>query len=79
MNTFFDTLRGLGFQRGPKRLVAGIGGGIAHTYGINVWLVRLLIVLASFLPIIGVGAYLVVWILTPWQDGRIPLEQSMKR
>ena len=36
MNTFFDTLRNLGFQRGPKRLVGGIGGGIARKYGFSI-------------------------------------------
>ena len=77
MTNFFDSLRGLGFRRGPERLFAGIAGSLAAGFGINVWLVRLLVLASFLLPVLGVGAYLVVWILTPWQDGSIPLEQVL--
>lgn len=77
MDSSFDPIHRLGFRRGPQRLVAGIGGGLAARLGLNVWLVRLLLLLASLLPVIGVGAYLVVWAVTPWQDDRIPLEQAV--
>lgn len=77
MTNFFDSLRGLGFRRGPERLIAGIAGSLAATFGVNVWLVRLLVLVSFLLPVLGVGAYLVVWILTPWQDGSIPLEQVL--
>lgn len=77
MERLFQSIRDVGFQRGPQRLVAGISGGIAAQYGMNVWLVRLLILVASLLPVVGVGAYLVAWAVTPWQDGSIPLEQAL--
>lgn len=73
MTKFFDSSTGL--RRGPRRIFAGIGGGIAEKLGLNVWVARLLILVSFLLPVLGIGAYLVVWILTPWQDGRIPLEQ----
>ena len=76
MNTFFDSLRNLGFRRGPQRLVAGIGGSLAVKLGLNVWLVRFLILLSFLLPVMGLGVYLLVWVLTPWQDDSIPLEQA---
>lgn len=79
MRKIFDSIRGIGFRRGPRRLVAGIGGGLAEKTGLNVWLVRLLILLSFLLPVLGFGAYLVAWILTPWQDGRIPLERVLGR
>lgn len=77
MSNFFDTLRSLGFRRGPERLFAGIAGSLAATFKVNVWLVRLLVLASFLLPALGVGAYLVVWVLTPWQDGSIPLEQAL--
>ncbi|MDJ1369976.1 PspC domain-containing protein [Gulosibacter molinativorax] len=71
----FDSIRSIGFRRGPERMVGGIAGGIARASGLNVWLVRLLVLLSFLLPVFGVGAYIVVWVLTPWVDDSIPLEQ----
>jgi phage shock protein PspC (stress-responsive transcriptional regulator) len=75
MDKIFDFLRNLGFERGPKRRVGGIGGGLARKLDVNVWVIRFLLLLSFLLPFVGIGLYLVVWILTPWQDGRIPLER----
>lgn len=77
MNSIFDSIRSLGFRRGPRRLVAGIAGGLAARLGLNVWLVRLLVLVSFTLPVVGLGAYVVVWALTPWQDGRIPAERLL--
>lgn len=77
MNSIFNSIRGFGFRRGPQRLLGGIAGGIADRIGINVWLTRLLILLLFLLPVIGWILYIVVWILTPWQDGSIPLERLL--
>jgi phage shock protein C len=75
MRPLFDSLRRLGFRRGPRRLAAGIAGGIAQRIGISVWLVRVLLLASFLLPVLGFGAYLVAWLLLPWQDGSIPLER----
>jgi phage shock protein C len=77
MDKFFDSLRSTGLRRGPRRLAAGIGGGLARRFDLDVWLVRALVLASFLLPVLGVGAYLVVWILTPWQDGSIPLERAL--
>lgn len=77
MNSIFESIRGLGFRRGPKRLVAGICGSLAEQSGLNVWLVRLLVLISFCLPVVGVAAYLVAWAVTPWQDGSIPLEEAL--
>ena len=79
MNTFFATLRGFRFRRGPQRLLGGIAGGLAELSGLDVWLVRVLVLVSFLLPGLGVGAYLVAWVLTPWQDGTIPLERVLDR
>jgi len=78
MEKFFGLIRKIGYRRGPGRVVAGIGGSIAVKFGLNVWLVRLLIFVSFLLPVLGVGAYLLVWVLTPWQDGSIPLERALE-
>ncbi|WP_147916609.1 PspC domain-containing protein [Ruania zhangjianzhongii] len=79
MRSFFDSLRRLNFRRGPARIVGGICGGLAASANASVTLVRVLVLVSFLLPFIGVGAYLVVWLLTPWQDGSIPLERFLDR
>ena len=75
MSALFDSLRGMGFRRGPKRMLGGIAGGLAAKTKLNVWLVRLLVLIAFLLPVVGWLLYAVIWIITPWQDGSIPLER----
>lgn len=75
MESFFNLIRNTGFRRGPQRLAAGIAGSIAQSLSVNVWLVRLVVLLSFLLPVIGPGLYLLLWVLTPWQDGSIPLER----
>ncbi|GAA1813934.1 MULTISPECIES: PspC domain-containing protein [Brevibacterium] len=76
MNSLFDSIRKIGYRRGPERIVGGIAGGLAKVTGLNVWIVRLLVLASFLLPVLGVGAYLVVWAITPWQDGSIPLQRA---
>lgn len=76
MNSLFDSIRKIGFRRGPDRILGGIAGGLAEVTGINVWIMRLIVLASFLLPVLGIGAYLVAWILTPWQDDSIPLQQA---
>jgi phage shock protein C len=75
----FDSVRRTGFRRGPSRIFGGIAGGIARQLRWNVWLVRVVILLASLLPVVGWLLYVAVWIVTPWNDGSIPLERWLGR
>lgn len=79
MSTFFEGIRRFGFRRGPHRLLGGIAGGLAETTGWNVWLLRLIILLLFLLPVFGFGLYVVIWVLTPWQGGSIPLERALRK
>lgn len=79
MTSFFDSIRGMGFRRGPGRVLGGIAAGLALELHARVGLVRLLVLLAFLLPGIGLGLYLVLWALLPWQDGSIPLERLLAR
>ena len=73
----FQSIRDRGFRRGPRRVAAGISAGLAEMLGLNVWLVRVLVLVSFLLPGIGVGAYALVWAVTPWQDGTIPVERAL--
>lgn len=75
MDKIFDAIRRTGFRRGPSRLVGGVCGGIAQQLGWNVTLVRVIVLVLLLLPVLSWIAYAVVWVLLPWQDGSIPLEQ----
>jgi phage shock protein C len=77
METFFDSIRRLGFTRGPARIAGGICGGIAAKTGAPVLVVRIAMVLAFLLPFVGLPAYLIAWLLLPWQDGTIPAERFL--
>lgn len=77
--SIFNTIRSWGFHRGPARLFGGICGGIARHTNTNVWLVRVLTLLLFALPVLGWGAYAVIWIVTPNELGSIPLERWLGR
>lgn len=77
MNALFNSIRRIKYRRGPQRLLGGIAGGLAEKLGVNVWLVRLLVLILFLLPVVGVGLYVIVWVLTPWQDESIPLERVL--
>lgn len=74
---FFDLVRAVPFRRTRPRLLGGVAAGIAAGTGANVWLVRLGLLVASLLPVIGVGAYVLAWVLLPWEDHTIPAERLL--
>lgn len=77
MTSIFNFIRGLGFSRGPNRIIAGIAGGIARHLGVSTGVVRLIMLIVFLVPGLGVGTYLVVWLLTPNSMGGIPLERFL--
>lgn len=72
---FFDTLRRSPVRRGPDRIVGGICGGIAARFGWNPTAVRVITLALFLVPGIGLGTYLIVWLLLPRFDGSIVLER----
>lgn len=78
MDSFFNSLRSVPFRRGPKRLVAGIAGGISDKFGWDVTLVRIALLLSFLLPVLGIGAYVVAWLLIPAQDDSIALQKLIR-
>lgn len=77
MDAVFRTIRSLGFRRGPGRILGGICGGIAAATGWSVVGIRVVMLILFLLPVFGFGLYLLVWVLTPWRTGTIPLERFL--
>ncbi len=77
MEKFFDILRSSPVKR-RKGWVGGICAGIAATFGWDVSLVRIGVLLSFLLPFIGLGTYLVAWLLLPKDDGSIVLQRLVR-
>ena len=58
-------------------MLGGIAGGLASRFGVNVWLLRVLILILFLLPVLGCILYVLVWLVTPWRDNSIPLERML--
>ena len=79
MDKFFDVLRSSPIKRARGGWLAGICAGIAQKFGWDVSLVRIVVLLSFLLPFIGVGTYLVAWLLLPTTDGTILLQKFVSR
>lgn len=71
----FDAIRQIPFRRSRPRLAGGIVSSLAAHTHLNVWLLRLIVLLSFALPVLGVGLYLAAWALLPWEDESIPVER----
>lgn len=74
MEKFFSVLRSSPVKR-RKGWLGGVCAGIAATYGWDVSLVRIAVLLSFLLPFVGIGTYVVAWLLLPKQDGTILLQR----
>lgn len=77
MGSIFNFIRGLGFYRGPNRILGGIAGGVARHFGLPLAAVRIVMLLLFMFPGVGVATYAVTWLLTPNSMGGIPLERFL--
>ncbi|HLS01244.1 MAG TPA: PspC domain-containing protein [Beutenbergiaceae bacterium] len=77
MRSFFNVVRAIGFYRGPNRILGGIAGGIARQFGLPLAAVRIVMLILFLFPGIGVGTYLITWLITPNSMGGIPLERFL--
>ncbi|WP_312180067.1 PspC domain-containing protein [Arthrobacter sp.] len=72
MEKFYDVLRSSPIKRNARGRWAA---GIAQKFGWDATLVRIAVLLSFLLPFIGIGTYLVAWLLLPTTDGKIVLEK----
>ncbi|UWX96537.1 PspC domain-containing protein [Arthrobacter zhaoxinii] len=73
MEKFFSIVRSSPIKR-RKGWLGGVCAGIAAAYGWDVSLVRIGVLLSFLLPFVGIGTYLVAWLLLPKTDGTILLQ-----
>ena len=78
MDKFFNALRSLPIRRGPARMAGGVAGGIADKFGWDVTIVRIAMLISFLLPVLGLGAYIVAWLLIPAQDNSIILQKWLR-
>lgn len=75
---FFDRLRGVQIQRPDDRWLAGVCAGVGRWLGIDPAIVRVGTVLLAFLGGLGIGLYLLGWLLLP-ETSRAPhLERGIR-
>lgn len=79
MDKFFSIVRGLGLTRGPKKLLAGVLGGIAAKLGVDVAYVRIGFLIFCLLPGPAVVFYLLAWVVLPDQNNSIVLQRFLDR
>ncbi|MDR0995422.1 MAG: PspC domain-containing protein [Tannerella sp.] len=62
-------------QRSSNKMIAGVCGGIADYFGLDVTLIRVIYVLVSIFSVAfpGVIAYLILWLIMPAPDKQLPL------
>jgi phage shock protein PspC (stress-responsive transcriptional regulator) len=78
MDSFFNSLRSMGLQRGPRRILGGVLGGIADRLNVDAVFVRIVFLILCLLPGPAVLVYLAAWILIPDQNGQIILENWLR-
>lgn len=76
---FFIQLGKSPFIRKESRWLGGVATGIADYFKIDVILARGIVVVLSFLGGLGLILYGLAWALLPDEQGRIHLEQAMKK
>ncbi|WP_083289329.1 PspC domain-containing protein [Arthrobacter sp. HMSC08H08] len=79
MDPIYRWLRAMPIRRGPRRMLGGVCGGIAHKTGWDVGMVRLITLIALILPVISLPAYLIAWVLIPWGASDEAAERAARR
>ncbi len=67
--------RGRLYRSTRERMIAGVAGGLAEYFGIDVVIVRLLWILAFFFGG-GIFAYLLAWIVIPEEKKTSPVDEE---
>jgi len=63
------------YRSTSDRIIAGVAGGIAEYFAIDSTLVRIIFVALSFGGGIGVGLYILAWVMVPTRDQASIAEQ----
>src|SRR4051794_24490139 len=79
LDGFYAALRRPGIVRGTdQRWFAGVSTGIARWLGVDPLVVRAGFILLSIFFGVGVGLYLVLWLLMPDDRGNLAVERALR-
>ncbi|MFC5370418.1 PspC domain-containing protein [Arcanobacterium bovis] len=79
MDKFFNTVRGYPLRRTHDGILGGVCSGIAHRWGLNPILIRILFALGLLFGGLSFFIYGLLWLLVPtYPENKISLEQTLR-
>jgi phage shock protein C len=67
------------YRSRSQKMIAGVSGGLGEYFDVDPVLIRLLFVVTAFISGAGILAYIVLWIVVPFEGGDGPRFDALKR
>lgn len=67
------------YRSRSQKMIAGVSGGLGEYFDVDPVLIRLLFVVTSFISGVGILAYIVLWIVVPFDGDDGPRFDALKR
>jgi phage shock protein C len=67
------------YRSRSQKMIAGVCGGLGEYFDVDPVLIRLLFVVTAFISGVGILAYLVLWIIVPFEGDESPRMDALKR
>jgi phage shock protein C len=67
------------YRSRSQKMIAGVCGGLGEYFDVDPILIRLLFVVTAFISGVGILAYLVLWIVVPFDGDKTPRMDALRR
>jgi phage shock protein C len=67
------------YRSRSQKMIAGVCGGLGEYFDVDPVLIRLLFVVTAFISGVGILAYLVLWIVVPFDGDKVPRMDALRR
>src|SRR5215218_7406215 len=67
------------YRSRSQKMIAGVCGGLGEYFDVDPILIRLLFVVTAFISGVGILAYLVLWIVVPFDGDETPRMDALRR
>src|SRR5215213_9309877 len=67
------------YRSRSQKMIAGVCGGLGEYFDVDPVLIRLLFVVTAFISGVGILAYLVLWIVVPFDGDDTPRMDALRR
>src|SRR4051794_36404291 len=67
------------YRSRSQKMIAGVCGGLGEYFDVDPVLIRLLFVVTAFISGVGILAYIVLWIVVPFDGDDTPRVDALKR